>query len=122
LLRYPVATAADARFNHLTMTAYMFATAMIGPTRGVIEEQAPPGLMRVLHGQLVSLCLGYLEREGRAFSGEDKQMRASARKPVTRKRASRSAGQKRRPFPYEKLLFCALKIEHRIDRSVRWNT
>jgi AcrR family transcriptional regulator len=58
-----LATAPDARFDDLTLTAYMFATAMIGPTRGMVEGQAPARLTRVLRAQLNSLCLGYLERE-----------------------------------------------------------
>lgn len=58
-----LSTASDAKFKDLMVTSYMFATAMIGPTKGVLEEQAPPKLMRVLRTQLTSLCLGYLERE-----------------------------------------------------------
>jgi len=58
-----LATATDAQFNDLEVVAYMFATAMIGPTKGVLEEQAPRKLTRMLRSQLVSLCLGYLERE-----------------------------------------------------------
>jgi AcrR family transcriptional regulator len=58
-----LATATDAHFNDLEVVAYMFATAMIGPTKGVLEEQAPRKLTRMLRSQLVSLCLGYLERE-----------------------------------------------------------
>lgn len=60
-----LSTATDAKFNDLPIASYMFATAMIGPTKGVLEEQAPPKLMRVLRRQLESLCLGYLEREAR---------------------------------------------------------
>lgn len=56
-------TATNARFKDLMVTSYMFATAMIGPTKGVLEEQAPSKLARVLRTQLTSLCLGYLERE-----------------------------------------------------------
>ncbi|MBC7702504.1 MAG: TetR/AcrR family transcriptional regulator [Rhodoferax sp.] len=58
-----LSTATDAKFNELLVVSYMFATAMTGPTKGILEEQAPPKLMRVLRSQLVSLCLGYLERE-----------------------------------------------------------
>lgn len=61
-----LATAADARFNDLPVAAYMFAAAMTGTTKGILEGQAPAGLMPMLHRQLVSLCLGYLEREARA--------------------------------------------------------
>ncbi|WP_372661954.1 TetR/AcrR family transcriptional regulator [Hydrogenophaga sp.] len=58
-----LATAADARFDDLALTAYMFSAAMVGPTRAMLEGSAPPKLLRALRGQLVSLCLGYLERE-----------------------------------------------------------
>jgi len=58
-----LATAPDARFKDLVVTSYMFATAMVGPTKAVLEEQAPPKLVLVLRKQLTSLCLGYLERE-----------------------------------------------------------
>ena len=60
-----LATAADATFNDLPVAAYMFAAAMTGPTKGILEGQAPAELMPMLHRQLVSLCLGYLEREAR---------------------------------------------------------
>lgn len=58
-----LATATGAHFNDLEVVSYMFATAMIGPTKGVLEEQAPRKLTRMLRSQLISLCLGYLERE-----------------------------------------------------------
>lgn len=58
-----LSTASDAKFDNLPITSYMFATAMTGPVKGIIEQQAPPKLMRILESQLVSLCLGYLERE-----------------------------------------------------------
>lgn len=59
-------TANDAQFNDLEIASYMFATAMIGPTKGVLEQQAPRKLTRILRRQLISLCLGYLEREADA--------------------------------------------------------
>jgi AcrR family transcriptional regulator len=62
-----LSTAVDAQFGNLDIVSYMFATAMVGPTKGVLEEQAPRKLTRILRGQLISLCLGYLEREARAF-------------------------------------------------------
>lgn len=58
-----LSTASDATFKDLKVASYMFASAMIGPTRGVLEGQAPPKMLRVLRAQLTSLCLGYLERE-----------------------------------------------------------
>lgn len=61
-----LSTAPDAKFKDLAVTAYMFATAMIGPMKGVLEGPAPLKLMRALRTQLTSLCLGYLERESRS--------------------------------------------------------
>ncbi|VTU22808.1 HTH-type transcriptional repressor KstR [Variovorax sp. PBS-H4] len=58
-----LACAPDAAFEDLGVTSYIFASAMIGPTRGVVERQAPPKLVRALQRHLVSLCLGYLDRE-----------------------------------------------------------
>lgn len=58
-----LSTAKDAQFNDLEIASYMFATAMIGPTKGVLEQQAPRKLTRILRSQLISMCLGYLERE-----------------------------------------------------------
>lgn len=58
-----LSTAVDAQFRNLDIVSYMVATAMIGPTKGVLEQQAPRKLSRMLRGQLTSLCLGYLERE-----------------------------------------------------------
>lgn len=58
-----LACAPDAAFEDLRVTSYIFATAMIGPTRGVVERQAPPKMVSTLQRQLVSLCLGYLDRE-----------------------------------------------------------
>ena len=49
--------------NDDDIVSYMFATAMVGPTKGVLEAQSPRKLSRVLRGQLTSLCLGYFERE-----------------------------------------------------------
>jgi AcrR family transcriptional regulator len=60
-----LATAADAKFNDVLVASYVFVTAMAGPMKGLLEKQAPAKLRRVLHSQLVSLCLGYLEREAR---------------------------------------------------------
>lgn len=58
-----LASAADARFADVQLTAYMLTAAMIGPTRAMLEGGAPPKMLRALRQQLVSLCLGYLERE-----------------------------------------------------------
>ncbi len=60
-----LATAADAAFEHLDLTASVFVAAMVGTARAVLEGDAPPQLLRELRKQLVSLCLGYLQREMR---------------------------------------------------------
>lgn len=52
-----------SQFSNLDIVSYMLATAMIGPTKGVLEGQAPRKLTQMLRGQLTSLCLDYLERE-----------------------------------------------------------
>lgn len=57
------ASATDARFDDLALTAFMFSAAMVGPTRAMIEGGAPRKILRVLRRQLESLCPGYLERE-----------------------------------------------------------
>ena len=58
-----LATTSDVRFDELALNAFMFATAMVGPTRAMLEGGAPPKMLRALRGQLESLCLGYLMRE-----------------------------------------------------------
>ena len=60
-------TATDARFDDLTTVTFMFAAAMIGPTRVVLEGRAPQKMMHALRGQLESLCMGYLKREARSL-------------------------------------------------------
>ncbi|MDR3672695.1 MAG: TetR/AcrR family transcriptional regulator [Holophaga sp.] len=59
-------TATDARFADLPTTAFMVTGALAGPTRAVLEGGASPRMVRALRSQLVSVCLGYLEREARA--------------------------------------------------------
>tara|TARA_R110001599_G_scaffold299881_1_gene504957 strand:+ start:1220 stop:1774 length:555 start_codon:yes stop_codon:yes gene_type:complete len=58
-----LATAPDASFEDLKLTSHVFIAAMVGPTRTLLEGDAPPKLLRALRRQLKSLCLGYLERE-----------------------------------------------------------
>lgn len=58
-----LATASDARFDNLALTSFMFAAALVGPTRAMLEGGASPKMLRALRGQLESLCLGYLTRE-----------------------------------------------------------
>ena len=55
-----LATATDARFDELPMVAFMFLSAMEGPTRSVLEGGAPPTML--LREQLVTLCDAYLNR------------------------------------------------------------
>ena len=64
-----LATATDARFDDLATVTFMFAAAMIGPTRLMLEGRAPQKMLHVLRDQLESLCLGYLEREARSLRG-----------------------------------------------------
>lgn len=74
--------AADAKFNNLPVAGYMFAAAITGPSKGILEGQAPAELMPRLHRQLVSLCLGYLERDARMrrlARRQDKARQAQAR-------------------------------------------
>ena len=65
LLTTLLATATDAQFDDLTTVTFVFCSAMVGPTRAVLEGNAPQQTLRALRGHLVSLCLGYLEREAR---------------------------------------------------------
>lgn len=62
-----LATATDARFDDLSTVSFMFAAAVIGPTRAVLEGRAPQKMLHVLRAQLESLCLGYLEHEARSL-------------------------------------------------------
>jgi hypothetical protein len=55
-----LATATDSRFHELPMVAFMFLSAMDGPTRSVLEGGAPPTML--LREQLVMLCDAYLNR------------------------------------------------------------
>jgi AcrR family transcriptional regulator len=58
-----LSTASEVRFPDLEIVSYVFAAAMTGPTKGVLEKQAPRKLAQILKSQLISLCLGYLERQ-----------------------------------------------------------
>jgi AcrR family transcriptional regulator len=60
-----LATAADARFDDLSMAAFVFHAALVGPTRAMLDGGASPRLLRALPRQLETLCLGYLERVAR---------------------------------------------------------
>lgn len=59
-------TASDVRFADPALTSFMLVSAMVGPMRAVLEGPAPPGLLHALPAQMVSLCLGYLQREALA--------------------------------------------------------
>jgi AcrR family transcriptional regulator len=58
-------TASDAHFDDIAMTTFMFAGALIGPIRLLLEGKSSQAMIRKFRDQLESLCLGYLEREGR---------------------------------------------------------
>jgi AcrR family transcriptional regulator len=58
-------TASDAHFDDIAMTTFMFAGALGGPIRSLLEGKSPESTIRKFRGQLESLCLGYLEREAR---------------------------------------------------------
>lgn len=60
-----LATATDVRFDDIEMTAYMFFSALNGPLRVALESGASSKMLNSLREHLVSLCLGYLEREAR---------------------------------------------------------
>ncbi|CAB3800064.1 TetR/AcrR family transcriptional regulator [Pararobbsia alpina] len=61
-------TALDTEFRDLNMAAWMLSAAMAGPTRLMIEGEAPASMLRSLRRHIESLCLGYLEREGSPHS------------------------------------------------------
>jgi AcrR family transcriptional regulator len=58
-------TASDAHFDDIAMATFMFAGALGGPIRLLLDEKSPQSTMGKFRGQLESLCLGYLEREAR---------------------------------------------------------
>jgi AcrR family transcriptional regulator len=55
-------TAVDAKFNDLPMVTFIFLSAMVGPTRAMLEGRAPARMLRALREQLVTLCSAYLDR------------------------------------------------------------
>ena len=55
-------SAVDARFDDLSMVSFMVMSAMVGPTRAVLEGRAPPKMLQALRMQLVTLCDAYLSR------------------------------------------------------------
>ncbi|MGF6774344.1 AcrR family transcriptional regulator [Paraburkholderia sp. GAS199] len=54
-------TAQDAKFADLPMVAFMWLSAMVGPTRAILEGRAPPKMLRALRAQLVLLSDAYLK-------------------------------------------------------------
>lgn len=58
-------TASDAHFDDIAMTTFMFAGALIGPVRLLLESKSPQSILRKFRAQLESLCLAYMEREAR---------------------------------------------------------
>ena len=57
-----LATAADRCFEDLPLATFMVLSAMVGPTRAVLEGGGPPEIVAALRGELVTLCQGYLDR------------------------------------------------------------
>lgn len=57
-----LATASDRRFENLPLVTFMLHSAMVGPTRAVLEGGGPPEIVAALRGELVTLCQGYLDR------------------------------------------------------------
>jgi len=57
-----LATAPDATFVDLPVASFMFLSAMVGPTRAVLEGGAPTTVRQALCEQLVILCDAYLRR------------------------------------------------------------
>lgn len=57
-----LATATDASFEDLPTVTFMLNSAIVGPTRAVLEGHAPAKMIRVLREQLITLCDAYLKR------------------------------------------------------------
>ena len=64
-------TATDAKFRNLDTVVFMLTTAIAGTTRAVVEGDEPAKMVRALRGHLLSLCLGYLERQRQPRSRSD---------------------------------------------------
>lgn len=77
-------TASDAHFDDIAATTFMFTGALVGPIRLLLEGKSPQSMIRKLHGQLESLCLGYLERE--ASPKVRPKRSAGASQPLNRSR------------------------------------
>jgi AcrR family transcriptional regulator len=72
-----LASATDVHFADLSTVTFVFLSAMVGPTRAVFEGNAPAKMERLLKGQLVLLCLGYLERVGTVCVDKDPKIDAA---------------------------------------------
>lgn len=55
-----LATAADRTIQDPQLAAFYFSSAMVGPTRAMLESQAPAHMLQTLAEHLEMLCLGYL--------------------------------------------------------------
>jgi AcrR family transcriptional regulator len=54
------------RFENPALVSFIFSTAMVGPTRAMLEGDAPQKMLVQLRAQLKSPCLSYLQREALA--------------------------------------------------------
>nr|WP_315242643.1 TetR/AcrR family transcriptional regulator [uncultured Albidiferax sp.] len=60
-----LASATDARYDHLPDIAFTLLTAMNGTTRAVFEFGAEPRRVQMLRVQLLALCRGFLQISAR---------------------------------------------------------
>jgi AcrR family transcriptional regulator len=81
-------TASDARFDDLSLVTFMWLSALVGPTRAMLEDRAPPKMLRALREQLVMLSDAYLKRMRVAVNGPAV---SKASKPVAAKRVPKVA-------------------------------
>lgn len=71
-------TASDAYFDDIDTATFMFAGALIGPMRLLLEGKSSPATIRKIRNQLESMCLAYLEREAVA-KARVRRLRRAAR-------------------------------------------
>jgi len=58
-------SACDASFDDISIVTFMFAAALLGPTRMLLEGHASATTKRKLRGHIERLCLSYLQGEAR---------------------------------------------------------
>lgn len=73
-----LATATDASFDDLPTVTFMVNSAIVGPTRAVLEGRAPPKMVRALREQLITLCGAYLERVAIPVTARGEKARRTA--------------------------------------------